>query len=489
MAIRLFNTQTRQKEDFNSIDEGKVRMYVCGVTVYDKSHIGHARCYVAFDVIYRHLLRSGYKVDYVRNFTDVDDKIIKRANEMGVETRALADVNIAAYHEDMDSLGCRRPTLEPRVTDHIEDIIALIQKIIANNHGYIGPDGTVYFSIDSFPKYGRLSGRNLEDMEAGASERVGQDPNKKNPMDFVLWKPSKEGEPSWESPWGAGRPGWHVECSAMSARHLGETFDIHGGGKDLVFPHHENEIAQSEAASGKTFVNYWMHNGFVNVDSEKMSKSLGNFFTIKDVLEIYHPEAIRTFLLSTHYRSPINYSNKNLEEATGRIEYMYESLQNIDDAIEMGGNEGENLFPDSDTVKQAIQSAMDDDFNAAAAVGHLFELFRVGNDYTKKKKKLAGRITTLKAIREVISWAGEILGILEGSPAQVLQEIRERDIRRLNLDVDAINDLIEQRTTARKDKNYDRADEIRQELAAMNVALMDGPQGTTWGLIRSQVSQ
>jgi len=313
MALRLFNTETGKKETFEPITPGKVKMYVCGVTVYDLSHIGHARCYTAFDVVYRFLKFSGYDVKYVRNFTDVDDKIIKRAAELGVTPRELTDRNIAAYHEDMDALNCLRPDLEPRVMDHIPHIVDLISHIIERGHGYVGPDGTVYFSIDSFPKYGRLSGRNLEDMQAGASERVDDDPNKRNPMDFVLWKPSKPGDPVWDSPWCPGRPGWHIECSAMSATHLGVTFDIHGGGKDLVFPHHENEIAQSEGASGELFVKYWMHNGFVNVDAEKMSKSLGNFFTIREVLKVFHPEAIRMFLLSTHYRSPINYTHKNLE--------------------------------------------------------------------------------------------------------------------------------------------------------------------------------
>jgi cysteinyl-tRNA synthetase len=489
MALRVYNTKTRAKEEFHPLEKGKVGMYVCGVTVYDTSHIGHARCYVAFDVIYRFLKHVGYDVSYVRNFTDVDDKIIKRAAELGCSTTELADRNIALFREDMEAMGCLQPDIEPRVTEHIPHIIALVEKIIGNGHAYVADDGSVYFSIDTFADYLSLSGRNLDDMVAGASDRVGVDPNKRNPLDFVLWKPSKEGEPSWDSPWGTGRPGWHIECSAMSAEHLGETFDIHGGGKDLVFPHHENEIAQSTAASGKEFVRYWMHNGFVDVDQEKMSKSLGNFFTIREVAKLYHPEALRTFLLSTHYRSPINYSDQNLAEATGRIHYMYQTLATLDAAIEMGGNEGDNLYPEAEKVRAEIVKAMSDDFNAAAALGHLFELFRAANEFTRKKRKLAGRITTLRRMRKIISEAGAIFGILEREPATVLAEIRERDVLRLGLDVSFIESKIEARIQARKDKNFAAADAIRDELQAINVALMDSPTGTEWGIIRAQKTE
>jgi len=485
MGLRIYNTYSRKKEVLETLVPNKVGMYVCGVTVYDTSHIGHARCYVAFDVIFRYLRHKGLQVKYVRNFTDVDDKIINRANELGVPTRQLAEKNIALYHEDMDSLCCLRPDVEPRVTDHIPDIIALVERIIDNGNAYVAADGAVYFSIDSYPRYGELSRRNLDEMVAGASERVGLDPNKRNPLDFVLWKPSKPDEPAWDSPWGRGRPGWHIECSAMSGRHLGETFDIHGGGKDLVFPHHENEMAQSRAASGKRFVIYWMHNGFVNIDQEKMSKSLGNFFTIRDVTAIYHPEAVRTFLLSTHYRSPINYSARNLEEATQRIEYMYETLANLHAAIEMGGVEGDNLHPDTIGVEEAIEAAMDDDFNAAAALGHLFELFRAANDWTKKKRKLKGRLTTLRRMAEVMSKAGAVFGILERPPAEVLAEIRERDIRRLNLDVEFIERTIQERTQARKNRDFETADRIREELAETGIGLMDGPSGTAWRVMRT----
>ncbi len=487
MELKVYNTRTRTKEPFTPLQEDRIGMYVCGVTVYDMSHIGHARCYVAFDVIYRYLRHLGYEVNYIRNFTDVDDKIIKRANEIGLPTRELAERNIAEYHTDMDALCCLRPSGEPRVTDHIPDIVELVQQIIDNGHGYVADDGSVYFSIDTYPQYLELSGRNLEDMVAGASDRVETDSNKRNPLDFVLWKPSKEGEPAWDSPWCSGRPGWHIECSAMSAHHLGSAFDIHGGGKDLVFPHHENEIAQSKAASGDEFARYWLHNGFVNIDQEKMSKSLDNFFTIRDVLKLYHPEAVRSFLLSTHYRSPINYSSRNLEEATGRIEYMYQTLATLDEAIALGGNEGDNLHPETETVRQQITSAMSDDFNAAAALGHIFELLRAANDWTKKKRKLVGRITTLRAIRKVVSEAASIFGILERSPQEALDEIRDRDVVRMGLDVAWIEGRLQARTTARKEKDFAQADSIREELAAKQVAVMDTPQGTAWGVIRATV--
>lgn len=485
MGLKVYNTKTRRKEEFIPLQEGRVGMYVCGVTVYDVSHIGHARCYVAFDVIYRYLRRKGYAVKYVRNFTDVDDKIINRARELGVSVTELADRNIALYHADMDALGCLRPDVEPRVTEHIPDVIALIEKILKNGHGYVAADGSVYFAIDTWPAYGELSGRNLDEMVAGASDRVGIDENKRNPLDFVLWKASKPGEPQWDSPWGKGRPGWHIECSVMSTKHLGDDFDIHGGGKDLVFPHHENEIAQSRAGTGKGFARYWLHNGFVNVDQEKMSKSLGNFFTISNVLANYHPEAVRMFLLSTHYRSPLNYSTRNLDEATGRIEYMYETLGKIDKALSEEGVEGSSLYPELEQIPIRVEEAMDDDFNTPAALGYLWELFRAANDLTAKKKKLPGRITTLRRMREIVSDAAAVFGILEKSPAKVLREIRDRDVRRLSIDEQFVEEMIARRAQARADRNFEAADQIRKELAALHIDLMDSATGTTWRVSRT----
>ncbi len=457
-------------------------MYVCGVTAYDRSHIGHARCYVAFDVIYRSLKHAGLDVTYVRNFTDVDDKIIKRANELGVASRDLATENIGYYHEDMDKLGCLRPEVEPRVTDHISQIIEMVQAIIDNGHAY-EVEGTVYFDIATFPRYGQLSGRNLDDMQAGASERVEQDPNKKTPMDFVLWKPSKEGEPSWESPWSVGRPGWHIECSAMSKTHLGDTFDIHGGGKDLVFPHHENEIAQSEAATGAhPFVRHWMHNGFINIDSEKMSKSLGNFFTIKDVLDRYHPEALRLFLLGTHYRSPLNFSDQHLEEATARLEYFYETLHAVDAALDAGGPEGGEILGAKvlEGLIGRIEDAMADDFNTAQALGYLSDLTKLANETVKRKRKTKGRIETLRRIREVFGVATEIFGVLGKDPTTELAEICRLDCIRMCIDAAAIEAGIERRTAARREKDFAESDRLRDEICNCGVLLMDNPTGTNW---------
>jgi cysteinyl-tRNA synthetase len=482
MAIRLYNTMKRTKEELDPAEPGKVSMYVCGVTVYDRSHIGHARCYVAFDVIYRYLQHAGLAVNYVRNFTDVDDKIIKRANELGKAPRDLASENIAHYHEDMDRLGCLRPDVEPRVTDHVPQIVETIQAIMDNGHAYAAA-GSVYFDISTFPNYGELSGRNLEDMQAGASERVDEDPNKKSPMDFVLWKPSKEGEPAWDSPWGAGRPGWHIECSAMSKTHLGATFDIHGGGKDLVFPHHENEIAQSEAATGAhPFVRHWMHNGFVNIDSEKMSKSLGNFFTISDVLQRYHPEALRLFLLGTHYRSPLNFSDQILEEATARLEYFYETLQLVDAALEAGGPEGgQILSPDLlDGVVVRMEAAMDDDFNTAQALGYLSYLAKLANETVKRKRKTKGRIETLRRIREIFGIAAGIFGVLAGHPGDELTRICGLDCARAGIDPAKIEAGIAARTAARLSKDFAESDRLRDELCGCGILLMDGPAGTQW---------
>ena len=487
MALRIYNTLSQKKEPFRPIADGKVGMYVCGVTVYDVCHIGHARAYVAFDVVHRYLEHLGYDVTYVRNFTDVDDKIIKRAAEAETTTGELTERCIAAFHEDMAALNVAPVDVEPRVTGHIPEIIETIGRILDNGHGYV-TDGDVLFSIDSFPDYARLSRRKLDEMVAGGSERVAVDERKRNPLDFVLWKASKPGEPKWASPWGDGRPGWHIECSTMSHVHLGDRFDIHGGGKDLVFPHHENEIAQSQAAFGAPPVNVWMHNGFVNVDEEKMAKSVGNFVTIRDAVGLYHPRAVRYFLLTTHYRSPINYCQDNLEEATTRIEYIFETIGKMDRWLAAGptdGAEGEILRPELlDGVVAGFREAMDDDFNTARAIGLLSEILSFANEVIdgRNKKTKKRRYATLVRIREVLLPVLSVLGLFEDGddPRALCEAICDRKIARLTITRDEIEARIADRTQARADRDFARADAIRDELAAHGVVLMDGPEGTCW---------
>ena len=485
MSLRIYNTLTQTKEPFEPVEPGKVRMYVCGVTVYDACHMGHARVYVAFDAVYRHLKHLGYDVTYVRNFTDVDDKIIKRANEQGISARELSDRFIGEFHADMDRLYVSPVDVEPRVTDHVADIIATIEQIIANGHGYEA-DGDVFYSIDSFPGYGKLSGRKVDDMRVAVRDDIQVDERKRNPLDFVLWKASKPGEPAWPSPWGDGRPGWHIECSAMSAKHLGDVFDIHGGGKDLIFPHHENEIAQSKAASGKDPVRVWMHNGFVTVDQEKMAKSLGNFKTIQGTCEQYHPMILRYFLLTTHYRSPINYSTDNLDEATGRIEYIGETLGKIDRwlAQEPGASAVDEIIaPDRiDAAAKGFAEAMDDDFNTAAAIGYLSDLMALANHVADAKDKSAKkrRHATLRRVRAVLTPILNVLGLFEEDPQAVLDGIRDRKLSRLAISREEIEAKLAARAAAREEKDFARSDAIRDELLAAGVVLMDAFEGTTW---------
>jgi cysteinyl-tRNA synthetase len=481
MPIKVFNTLTNRKDDFAPIEPGKVRMYVCGVTVYDMCHIGHARAYISFDVIQRYLRYAGLDLTYVRNFTDVDDKIIKRAAEIGEQTTAVSERFIKEFETDMEALGVAKADIEPKVTQHIPEIIALIQRIIERGHAYV-TGGDVYFSVRSFPRYLQLSGRQLDEMKAGA--RVEVDERKQDPMDFALWKESKPGEPWWESPWGKGRPGWHIECSAMSSKYLGETFDIHGGGKDLIFPHHENEIAQSEAASGKKFVNYWIHNGFVNINEEKMSKSLGNFFTIREVTARFHPEALRYFMLTTHYRSPINFSDQSLEEAQKRVEYAYQTLEAVN-AMLAGGEPkgGKSLNPALvGGLIPAFKEAMDDDFNAAKVLGDLSEPLRLLNELSSGKsgKPKDDVKRTLWDLRGKVLEIGAVLGIMTRDPGTVLSEIRDRKVKARNLDPAKIEALVAARADARKSKDFARADQVRDELKQMGVAVMDTPKGTVW---------
>ena len=454
--LQIHNSLARQKQTFVPMHPGQIRMYVCGMTVYDYCHVGHARVMVVFDVIVRWLRASGYAVQYVRNITDIDDKIIRRAHENGEPIQALTERFIGFMHEDEAALGVGRPDAEPRATQHVAGMLDIIGKLVAKGLAYRAPNGDVYYSVRGFPDYGKLSGKSLEDLRAG--ERVEVDPNKQDPMDFVLWKAAKPGEPQWDSPWGPGRPGWHIECSAMSEKLLGEQFDIHGGGQDLTFPHHENEIAQSEGAHGHAFVNYWLHNGFVRVDNEKMSKSLGNFFTIRDVLKSYDGETLRFFMLRVHYRSPFNFSDAGLDDAKSALRRLYTAL----DAVEAAPVAIDWTHP----AAARFQAAMDDDFNTPIAVAVLFEL--AGEVNRTRSAEVAG---LLKALASV-------LGLLQQPPRQFLQS----GVGAVALDEAAIQARIDARAAAKKARDFAEADRIRQELLAAGIVLKDGPQGTTWVL-------
>ena len=452
--LKIYNSLTRTKQEFKPITPGKIGMYVCGVTVYDLCHIGHARTFVNFDVIVRYLRYAGYEVKYVRNITDIDDKIIKRANERGISAHDLAEQFIVEMHKDFDALNIKRPDIEPKATDNITEIVNFVQKLIDNQHAYVAESGDVLFDINSFKEYGKLSGQKLDELQAGA--RIEVEKTKHNPLDFVLWKMSKPGEPSWESPWGAGRPGWHIECSAMNNKYLGKEFDIHGGGSDLIFPHHENEIAQSCCANKTPYVHYWMHSGMVMINEEKMSKSLNNFFTIRDVLETYDAETIRFFLLSGQYRSPLNYSQENLDKARAALNRLYTTLRDTQ-AVEPDGTEDEY------TAK--FKEYMDDDFNTPGAISVLFDLAKqINKESGETAQKLAGRLKQLASV----------LGILEQDPNKFLTTGAKDD------DVEQIEALIKQRNEARKQKNWALADEARDKLKQMHIELEDGPQGTVW---------
>ncbi len=476
MPLTIYNTLTKKKEPFETVEPGKVRMYVCGPTVYDSCHIGHARSVVIFDVIARYLRATGYDVTYVRNFTDVDDKIINRANQTGVSSQDVAEKYIREFYEDMDALKVERATLEPRATGHIDDIIRIVSRLIEKGMAY-SVDGDVYFAVEKFSDYGKLSGRKLEDMEAGA--RVDVDERKRNPFDFALWKASKPGEPEWDSPWGKGRPGWHIECSAMSSSLLGETIDIHGGGKDLIFPHHENEIAQSEAAFDKPFVRYWIHNGFINIESEKMSKSLGNFLLIRDVLKNTHPEAIRLFLLASHYRSPIDYNDRVIQDASANLEKLYTLLMRTDSILDSPSRASDRK---NGEWWLRFCDAMNDDFNTARGIGIVYEAARAMNrmmdefpsDPSDADKK------TLATNRCDLLKIGSVLGILTESPGQYFETEKQKKLNQSAIDPAVIEKLIQDRAEARKSRNWQQADAIRKQLEAMQVILEDRPDGTIW---------
>jgi cysteinyl-tRNA synthetase len=485
MALRVYNTMTQKKEEFSPLQKGRVGMYACGVTVYDLCHIGHARSAVVFDSIYRYLQYKGYEVTYVRNFTDVDDKIINRAQQEGVGTEEIAARYIKEFYVDMGALGLMPPTVEPKATDHIPEMIALVQRLMEKGHAY-EVAGDVYYAVESFIGYGKLSKRSLDEMQAGA--RVEVDERKRNPLDFALWKAAKPGEPSWDSPWGKGRPGWHIECSAMSQRYLGNTLDIHGGGKDLIFPHHENEIAQAEGATGKPFARFWLHNGFVNIAKEKMSKSLGNFLTIKEILKAYHPEVIRLFLLSRHYRSPIDYSTEGMEEARQNLVRFYQTLAGIDKALQKTAGTGKQKgksAPEEKAVLQkakafikSFEEAMDDDFNTAAALAPLFEL---SHDLNRILQGPSARGTEiLRQGKEAFAKAGKVLGIFQQDPLVFLEQEHQRKTKTLTITPQEIEKLIAERNEARRKKNWKQADEIRDHLASQGIILEDTPQGTVW---------
>jgi len=487
MSLAVFNSMGCRMEPFVPLVPGKVGMYVCGVTVYDLCHIGHARANVAFDIIVRYLRHSGYEVTYVRNFTDIDDKILKRAREEGSDYLAVSAKYIKAFHEDFDRMGLLRPSAEPKATEHIPEIVALVADLVKRGKAY-PVDGDVYYSVKSFPEYGKLSGKNIEELMSGA--RVDVDERKADPLDFALWKASKPGEPAWDSPWGPGRPGWHIECSAMSMKHLGETFDIHGGGKDLVFPHHENEIAQSEASTGKPFARYWLHNGFVNIDNEKMSKSLGNFFTLREVLARVKPEVLRFFFASSHYRSPIDYSDQSIAEAKAGLDRLYNMKRKADDVRAAGVRpaglpEGEELAPGSEAPKRFAE-AMDDDFNTAAALGRLFDAVRLLNRLAppdpKEEPERAGRFLAGYAAVEPLF---AVLGLLTSPSRSYFQETSApagafAEGGPARMPEGEIAARIEARRAARAAKNYAEADRIRKELDAAGVLLEDGKGGTTW---------
>lgn len=484
--LYIFNTMSKKKELFKPREPGKVSMYVCGVTAYDYSHIGHARVYVTFDILYRYLQHLGYEVKYARNFTDIDDKIIARANDLGENPLSLSNRFCKEFQVDMAELNCLPPSVEPRVTDHIDQIIEMIQQILRNGYAYVVENGDVYFSVDKYPKYGCLSGRKLDDNRAG--ERIAVDSRKKNPADFALWKSAKPSEPFWDSPWGPGRPGWHIECSAMSAAHLGYCFDIHGGGVDLIFPHHENEIAQSCAACNDSNIHYWIHNGFVTVDAEKMSKSLGNFFTIREVLESYHPLALRLFLSSTHYRSQLNYSKSQLENASERLFYIYQTLKDCERCL--SGHVRQSItqpIPKDiqdciNRIQNAFASSMSNDLHIAMALDALSEPLKIMNDimFTRQGRKKKLRMESLDALEVKIRDILSDLGLLSPSYSEVLLQLKSKALKRAGLTEDEVLQTIKERADARDAKNYSESDRIRRKLAVLGIALMDDPSGTTW---------
>lgn len=484
MTIKIYNTLSGKKEEFKPISPNKVGIYVCGPTVYDSCHIGHARAAVVFDVIVRYLRKRGYHVTYVRNYTDVDNKVINRANEEKVDFLEIADKYIKEYERDMDTLGVLPPDIAPRVSEHIPDIIESIQKLIANGHAYVS-DGDVFFDVTSVPEYGKLSKRDKEQMLAGA--RVDINERKRNELDFALWKSAKPGEPSWDSPWGKGRPGWHIECSVMSAKYLGQPFDIHGGGVDLVFPHHENEIAQAECAEHKRFCSYWIHNGHVSTRGEKISKSLGNFIPIPQLVEKWHPEAIRIFLLAKHHSSPVDFTPEALDDAAEQLDRFYEALYAVSQ-LENQPKQGKDVKLESAAIlEETINSfpirfdeAMEEDFNTALALGHLHTALRALNRFLSEAKSCQYHCDLAMRAGELIKQSANILGILNEEPADYIKKKKKKALENIGLTEEEIKALIEKRQEARRQKNWGEADKIRNELMEKGIILKDGPNGTEW---------
>lgn len=461
--MQIYNSLTRKKEEFRPIHDGKAGIYACGPTVYNYFHIGNARPFITFDVLRRQLEREGYEVTFVQNFTDIDDKMIRRANEEGISVQELADRFIAEYFVDAKALGIRPATVHPKATEHIPEIIHLISRLIDNGHAYAAPSGDVYYRVSAFPGYGKLSGQTVEEREMGASDRVNVETDKENPEDFALWKSQKPGEPAWDSPWGKGRPGWHIECSAMSMKYLGETFDIHCGGKDLLFPHHENEIAQSEGATGKPYVHYWMHNGFINVDNQKMSKSLNNFFTVRDISKEFDLEAVRLFMLSAHYRSPINFSREQIEAANASLNRLYTARNSLQFQTENGEerplNEAETAFLERiKKYEKRFDDAMDDDLNTADALGAVFELVKDANVTVVQGVSRSAAGAALRTLTDIC----DILGLLTRRDDELPEEIAQ---------------LVKQRAEARKNKDWALSDSLRDQIIAAGYILEDTKQG------------
>ncbi|MGB9715756.1 MAG: cysteine--tRNA ligase [Thermodesulfovibrionales bacterium] len=479
--MKIYNTLTGKKEEFETLSPGIVKMYVCGVTVYDYCHIGHARSAIVFDIMSRYLRYKGYNVIFVKNFTDIDDKIINKSKQEGISWDSVARKYTEEYYIDMDALGVGRPDLEPKATEHIKEMIEIIKVLIDKGYAY-EIDGNVYFEVEKFPEYGKLSKRNMEEMVAGA--RVEVDERKKNPMDFALWKRSKEGEPAWDSPWGAGRPGWHIECSAMSIKHLGKEIDIHGGGADLIFPHHENEIAQSESFTGKPFARYWVHNGFITIDREKMSKSLGNFFTVREILDKFDPEVLRLFLLSTHYRSPIEFSDEQLRETEVSLDRYYSTILRVnsfleEDRVDSSSEKAERTFEIKvQQFRKRFEEAMDDDFNTALALGHIFDFIRDINRFIDSKPSGLKVKELLQKSKEVLSEIGRVLNIFGRTPEEWYRSLMLK--KKIKLSEEEILEKIKERQDARKKKDWKLADRIRKDLEERGIILEDKDSRTDW---------